>query len=299
MPAQSHTEPLSAYMSDVHRTDLLDRDQEAALARRWCAERDQAVAEELVRRNLRFVVKVAMGYRKYGVPVTDLIQEGNMGLIRAVEKFDPSRGTRLISYAVWWIKAYIQAYIIRSWSLVRVGTTQTQRRLFYKLPRVLSEPRLPGESQDERIERIAEDLNARPKDVVLMMGALTGRDLSLDVPVAETSMVTWGDRVRDERANPEEATAEGEDDAVRRGILLECLGKLSDRQQEIMRLRHLIDEPMTLREVAAAMGISRERVRQLEGQAFRKLKAMMVPRYQRGANQAPAQPRSLRSSRTA
>jgi RNA polymerase sigma-32 factor len=114
MPVASHTEPLSAYMSDVHRTDLLDRDQEAALAARWCAERDQAAAEELVRRNLRFVVKVAMGYRKYGVPVTDLIQEGNLGLMHAVEKFDPSRGTRLISYAVWWIKAYIQAYIIRS-----------------------------------------------------------------------------------------------------------------------------------------------------------------------------------------
>jgi len=287
MPAQSPTEPLSAYMNDVHRTDLLDREQEAALALRWCSERDERAAEELVQRNLRFVVKVAMGYRKYGVPVTDLIQEGNMGLIRAVEKFDPSRGTRLISYAVWWIKAYIQAYIIRSWSLVRVGTTQTQRRLFYKLPRALSAPRVPGESYEKRIERIAEDLNARPKDVILMMGALNGRDLSLDVPIEDSSSVTWGERVRDERANPEQATAEQEDEAVRRAILLECLGKLSERQQEIMRLRHLVDEPMTLRQVGAAMGISRERVRQLEAQAMRKLKGMMVPRYQRGANQAP------------
>jgi len=297
MPSQSHNEPLSAYMSDVHRTDLLDREQEAELARQWCATRDQRAAEELVQRNLRFVVKVAMGFRKYGVPVTDLIQEGNMGLIHAVEKFDPSRGTRLISYAVWWIKAYIQAYIIRSWSLVRVGTTQTQRRLFYKLPKALSQPNVVGESYEARIGRIAEDLNARPKDVYLMMGALKGRDLSLDVPVEESSMVTWGDRVRDERKNPEEATAEGQDEAVRHNILVECVGKLSERQQEIIRLRHLIDEPMTLRQVGTAMSLSRERVRQLEAQALRKLKGMMVPRYQRGANQAPA--RGARPAMTA
>ena len=287
MPVSSHSEPLSAYMSDVHRTDLLDREQEANLARRWCEHKDQSAAEELVQRNLRFVVKVAMGYRKYGVQVTDLIQEGNLGLMHAVEKFDPSRGTRLISYAVWWIKAYIQAYIIRSWSLVRVGTTQTQRRLFYKLPRALSAAKVPGESYEDRIGRIAEDLNARPKDVLLMMGALKGRDLSLDVPIEESSQVTWGDRVQDERPNPEQATAAGEDDAVRKAILGECIGKLSARQQEIMRLRHLIDEPMTLRQVGAAMGLSRERVRQLEGQALLKLKGMMIPRYQRGANQAP------------
>ncbi|MCO4771140.1 MAG: RNA polymerase factor sigma-32 [Deltaproteobacteria bacterium] len=287
MALQSHNEPLSAYMSDVHRTDLLDREQEAELARQWCATRDESAAEELVQRNLRFVVKVAMGYRKYGVPVTDLIQEGNMGLMHAVEKFDPNRGTRLISYAVWWIKAYIQSYIIRSWSLVRVGTTQTQRRLFYKLPRALSAPRVPGESPDARIERIAEELNARPKDVTLMMGALKGRDLSLDVPVEASSNVTWGDRVRDEGMNPEQATAETEDEALRHRLLKECVGKLSARQQEIMRLRHMIDEPMTLRQVGTAMGLSRERVRQLEHQALRKLKGMMVPRYERGANQAP------------
>ena len=291
MALHSHNEPLSAYMSDVHRTSLLDREQEAELARRWCASRDEAAAEELVQRNLRFVVKVAMGYRKYGVPVTDLIQEGNMGLMHAVEKFDPNRGNRLISYAVWWIKAYIQAYIIRSWSLVRVGTTQTQRRLFYKLPKALSEPKVAGESYEARIARIAEELNARPKDVTLMMGALKGRDLSLDVPVEESSAVTWGDRVQDERPDPEQATAEGEDDALRRKILLECIGKLSPRQQEIMRLRHLIEEPMTLRQVGKTMGLSRERVRQLEAQALRKLKGMMVPRYERGANQAPRQER--------
>jgi len=287
MASMTNSEPLSAYMSDVTRTSLLDREQEAELARRWCETRDPRAAEELVQRNLRFVVKVAMGYRKYGVPVTDLIQEGNMGLMHAVEKFDPSRGTRLISYAVWWIKAYIQAYVIRSWSLVRVGTTQTQRRLFYKLPKALSQPRLPGESPDEHIDRIAQELDARRKDVVLMMGALKGRDLSLDVPLEESSAVTWGDRVVDEGMNPEQLTAEAQDDEVRQSLLAECVGRLSERQQEIIRLRHLIDEPMTLRQVGTAIGLSRERVRQLERQALTRLKGMMVPRYERGANQAP------------
>ena len=129
---------VSAYMTDIHRKELLTREEENALAARWVADADEAAAAELIQRNLRFVVKVAMGYRKYGVPLPDLIQEGNMGLIRAVEKFDPERGTRLISYAVWWIKAYIQSHIIQTWSLVRIGTTQAQRRLFYKLPKALA-----------------------------------------------------------------------------------------------------------------------------------------------------------------
>ncbi len=290
-PHTSTIEPLAAYMSDLHRTDLLDRDEENALAQRWQSTRDPAAAAELVSRNLRFVVKVATGYRKYRVALTDLIQEGNMGLMHAVEKFDPSRGTRLISYAVWWIKAYIQAYIIRSWSLVRVGTTQTQRRLFYKLPKALAAPKIPGESYEDRIARIAEEFNARPKDVILMMGALKGRDLSLDVPVEDTSVVTWGDRVKDERPNPEQLTADGEDAHVRNGMLADCIGKLPEREREIVRLRHLVDEPLTLRQVGAAMGLSRERVRQLEAQALRKLKGMLVPRYERanmtGANGAP------------
>lgn len=295
-PHTSQIEPLAAYMSDLHRTDLLTREEENALAHRWQESRDPAAAAELVQRNLRFVVKVATGYRKYRVPLTDLIQEGNMGLMHAVEKFDPSRGTRLISYAVWWIKAYIQAYIIRSWSLVRVGTTQTQRRLFYKLPKALAAAKIPGESYDDRIARIAEELNARPKDVLLMMGALKGRDLSLDVPVEDTSVVTWGDRVQDERPNPEQITVEGQDATFRHSLLAECVGKLSEREREIIRLRHLIDDPMTLRQVGKAVNLSRERVRQLEAQALRKLKGMLTPKYRRAglaaANGAPTMRRA-------
>lgn len=271
--------PVTAYMTDVQRHDLLSREEEKVLAERWKEHRDERAAEELVQRNLRFVVKVAMGYRKYGVPVTDLIQEGNLGLIRAVEKFDPDKGTRLISYAVWWIKAYIQSYIIQSWSLVRVGTTQTQRRLFYKLPRALAEGRRDGEGQESWIARVAEELDARPKDVRLMLGALKGRDLSLDAPLEKGGGVTWGDRVPEPGADPEQATAESQDAAVRKKILDECLQRLSARERDIVTLRHLGAEALTLREVGRRLNLSRERVRQLEAQALRKLRSMMQHRY--------------------
>lgn len=281
MARRSHPDPsFRLYLKDIHRHDLLTREQENELARRWAESDDPEAARELVQRNLRFVVKVAMGYRKYGRPVGDLIQEGNLGLLHAVRKFDPSRGTRLISYAVWWIKAYIQSYVIQSWSLVRVGTTQSQRRLFYKLPRALGEPRRDGESQDARVDRLSRELSAAPRDVVLMMNALQGRDLSLDVPIGgEEGGATFGDRVPDGGPGPESITLEDDDKRVRQGLLEEALSKLPDRERKIIKLRHRVAEPLTLREVGREMGISRERVRQLEAQALRKLKNIMVPRY--------------------
>ncbi len=281
--ARTNQDPsFRSYLSDIHRHDLLTREQENELARRWAEEEDPEAARDLVQRNLRFVVKVAMGYRKYGRPISDLIQEGNLGLLHAVRKFDPSRGTRLISYAVWWIKAYIQAYVIQSWSLVRVGTTQSQRRLFYKLPRALGEEKRVGETREGRVARLAEELSAAPRDVVLMMNALTGRDLSLDVPVGgEEGGVTFGDRVADGGPSPETITIEDDDDRVRRDLLDDAVSKLSEREREIIRLRHRTAEPMTLRQVGRELGISRERVRQLENQALRKLKNIMVPRYDR------------------
>ena len=271
---------IATYMDDIHRNELLTREAENELARRWTEGRDELAAQELVKRNLRFVVKVAMRYRKYGVPLSDLIQEGNLGLIRAVEKFDPERGTRLISYAVWWIKAYIQSHIIQTWSLVRIGTTQAQRRLFYKLPRALAESARDGEGGESRIDRLSDELQARRVDVVLMMNALKGRDLSLDAPLDEEGGgTTFVDRVEDRGPGPELLTAESEDARVRRTLLAEAMSCLSERQQEIIRLRHLGDDSMTLREVGAQMGISRERVRQLEALALRRLKAIMGSRY--------------------
>ena len=275
---------IATYMDDIHRNDLLTREQENELARRWAVDREEAAAQELVKRNLRFVVKVAMRYRKYGVPLSDLIQEGNLGLIRAVEKFDPERGTRLISYAVWWIKAYIQSHIIQTWSLVRIGTTQAQRRLFYKLPRALATTAIDGEGSESRIDRLSEELQARRADVVLMMGALKGRDLSLDAPLDdEGGGTTFVDRVVDRGPGPEVTTAESEDASVRRRLLEEAMACLSERQQDIIRLRHLGEDSMTLREVGQQMGISRERVRQLEALAIRRLRAIMQSRYDSSA----------------
>ena len=274
---------MTQYMGELHRSALLTREQEQELAARWVATRDEAAAEELVRRNLRFVVKVAMGYRKYGVPLSDLIQEGNLGLMRAVEKFDPSRKTRLISYAVWWIKAYMQSHILQTWSLVRIGTTQAQRRLFYKLPRELSAGRLDGESEEEQIERLAETLHAKPREVVMMMNSLRGRDLSLNAPLDEDGGTTFVDRVEDPGVGPEQVTCEQQDAKFQRRLLEDAVARLSDREATIIRLRHQGEDVLTLREVGERLGLSRERVRQLESQALRKLKAIMVPKYRRSA----------------
>jgi len=281
-PSDVQRTSVSAYMTDIGRSELLTREEENELARAWVEDRDEHAAEQLVQRNLRFVIKVAMGYRKYGVPLPDLIQEGNLGLIRAVEKFDPSRGTRLISYAVWWIKAYIQSHIIQTWSLVRIGTTQAQRRLFYKLPKAMAAVGPDGEGSETKIKRLAAELDARPKDIVLMMGALRGRDLSLDVPLdSDGGGTTFGDRVPSADLNPEAATAESEDERVRRELLAQAIGRLPERERDIIRLRHQGDDSMTLREVGRELGLSRERVRQLEAQAIRKLKNIMVPKYDR------------------
>lgn len=271
---------LKTYMTDIRRRDLLTREEEAELARRWQNERDESAASELVARNLRFVVKVANGYRNYGVPMNDLIQEGNIGLIKAVEKFDPDKGTRLISYAVWWIKAYVHGCIVRSWSLVRVGTTQTQRRLFHRLPKALRKPGPAGEGSEARIERLALELNAKPSDIRMMLNVLGQRDLSLDVPVhGEPGGVTFRDRVADGSAGPEENTLERQDAVYRRRLLQEAIERLGNREQTILRLRYQVAEPMTLREVGSFLQLSRERVRQLEAQAIRKVKARVMAKY--------------------
>jgi len=271
----------SSYLHDIGRLDLLTREQEVELACRWQDKRDPAAVEQLVSRNLRFVVKVARGYRRYGMSIADLVQEGNLGLMHAVDKFDPSRGTRLLSYAVWWIKAYMQAHVIRSWSLVRIGTTQAQRRLFHKLPRALAEGARDGEAYDEFILRLATEFNARPRDVKLMIGVVRGRDFSLDAPLREgESQLTFMDRVEDPGPGPELATAEGQDKSLRVRLLCEAMKKIGDRERVIVELRHCGDEPRTLREVGEILGLSRERVRQLENKAMLKLRRLVQSRYE-------------------
>jgi len=271
---------LTSYLRDVGRVDLLTREKEAELAIAWQTNRDPRAAEQLVSANLRFVVKVARGYSRYRMPLADLIQEGNLGLMHAASKFDASRGTRFLSYAVWWIKAYMQAHVIRSWSMVRIGTTQAQRRLFHKLPRALSEGPEEGEAYDDFIARLATRFDVRPRDVKLMAGVVRGRDLSLDTPVRPgESQLSFLDRVEDPCPDPERTTALSQEQSLRSRLLCEALQKIGERERAIIELRHCSDEPRTLREVGEILGLSRERVRQLENKALLKLRRLVRGRY--------------------
>jgi len=264
------------YMKQVNRFDLLSAQEELDLARRYRQQGDLGAAERLVTSNLRFVVKIAWEYRNYGCKLLDLIQEGNIGLMMAVKKFDPERGIRLISYAVWWIRAYIQSFIIRTWSLVKIGTTQAQKKLFFKLNQTREAlKRLTG-GDDSR--EIAAELDVRPEDVDEMALRLHRRDASLDVELVEGDDYTLMDTLADERQNQEELLAEHEEDELRRRAIRQALEQLKPREREIVSDRLLRDDPLTLQELADRYGISRERVRQIEQNALRKLKEHLTCR---------------------
>lgn len=260
--------PIRTYLDQIGRWPLLTPEREIDLARRWNEHRDARAAQELVERNLRFVVKIALKYRRYGLPMADLIQEGNLGLMRAVERFDPARGTRLISYAVFWIKAFIQSHVLHSWSVVRVGTTQSQRRLFYRIPKALA---AEGGTREAKLRALAEELGVDFGLAERMSVSLSGRDLSLDAPMDDDGGTTWGERVEDDGADPEQNVLDAQEDSVRQNALEGALALLSERERAILDRRHRVEEPQTLRQVGAAMGMSRERVRQLEAQALRKV----------------------------
>lgn len=265
---------IRAYMDQVRRVPLLTREQEVELATRHRASQDPGAALRLVDANLRFVVRVALGYRRYGVPLPDLIQEGNLGLIQAVERFDPTRGIRLISYAVWWIRAYIQSAVLRSWSMVRVGTTHTQRRLFYRLPSEAAA--LAGGGGAGGAEELAERLGVPPGEVRDMQRRLAGRDVSLDGPVDDDRGFSPMDRLADGGHDPESEAAEAQDRAARRHRLQDALGSLPARERVIVEQRHLAEEPRTLAQLGEELGLSRERVRQLESAALVKLRRALV-----------------------
>ncbi|TYO98272.1 RNA polymerase RpoH-like sigma 32 subunit [Geothermobacter ehrlichii] len=258
------------YMKQVNRFDLLSPQEELELARRYRHQGDLAAAERLVTSNLRFVVKIAWEYRNYGCKLLDLIQEGNIGLMMAVKKFDPDRGIRLISYAVWWIRAYIQSFIIRTWSLVKIGTTQAQKKLFFKLNQTREALRRLTGGSDSR--EIAAELDVRPEDVDEMELRLHRRDASLDVELVEGDDYTLMDTLADERQDQEELLAAREEEELRRQTIRQAMEKLKPREREIITDRLLRDEPLTLQELADRYGISRERVRQIEQNALKKLK---------------------------
>ncbi len=264
---------LDHYLARIKQFDLLDRDEEYALACRYRRLGDLEAAHRLICSNLRFVVKIANEYRGYGMKMLDLIQEGNIGLMMAVKKFDPERGIRLISYAVWWIRAYIQNYIVKTWSLVKIGTTQAQKKLFFKLKQTQAALlRLTGQ---ENAEEIAQTLDVRNDEVEEMSRRLAARDTSLDVELIEGEDFTLMETLADNSPNQETRLIENEKRHRLAGEVRQAFDRLNAREQKIIRSRIFAESPRTLQELADDFGISRERVRQIEAHALNKLRGFL------------------------
>ena len=261
---------LSHYLAQIKEYPLLSPEEEFSLASRYQETEDVEIAHKLITSNLRFVVKVALEYRGYGIKVLDMIQEGNIGLMVALKKFDPHKGFRFISYAIWWIRAYIQNFIIRSWSLVKVGTTQLQKKLFYKMGKIKGIAH--EEHREEKIEELAQELSVRSSDIEEMQKRFAGRDLSLDAKLDFDQGISFLDILPDLSPDQEELLGESEEDDVLKGEVQQALGNLSERERFIISQRIMADDPMTLQELGDTFQISRERVRQIEGEALRKLK---------------------------
>jgi RNA polymerase sigma-32 factor len=268
---------LSRYLQEIRKFPMLSAEEELELARRWRDAQDERAAHRLVTSHLRLVAKIAMGYRGYGLPVGELISEGNVGMMQAVKRFDPDRGFRLATYAMWWIRAAIQEYILHSWSLVKMGTTAAQKKLFFNLRRLKGQMAAleEGDLQPEQVAKIAHALQVPEQDVVSMNRRLASADHSLNAPVRADSEGEWQDWLVDDQESQEEELAEREDMSNRRQLLNHALKTLNDRERHILIERRLKDEPTTLEELSQQYNISRERVRQIEVRAFEKLQKSM------------------------
>jgi RNA polymerase sigma-32 factor len=269
---------LSRYLTEIRKFPMLPKDEEFMLAKRWAEHGDTEAAHKMVTSHLRLVAKIAMGYRGYGLPIGEVISEGNVGLMQAVKKFDPDRGFRLATYAMWWIRASIQEYILRSWSLVKMGTTAAQKKLFFNLRKAKSEISAleEGDLRPEQVSHIATRLGVTNEDVISMNRRLAGPDASLNAPLRSDSESEWQDWLADDVAVSQETqVAEDEERTLRMGLLQEAMQELTDRERHILTQRRLQDDPTTLEELAAQYGVSRERVRQIEVRAFEKLQKAM------------------------
>jgi RNA polymerase sigma-32 factor len=264
---------LSHFLQEIRKFPLLTSDQEHMLAKRWREHGDWEAAHKLVTSHLRLVAKIAMGYRGYGLPLSDLISEGNVGMVQAVKRFDPDRGFRLATYAIWWIRAAIQEYVLRSWSLVKMGTTAAQKKLFFGLRKIKGRLNAieDGDLPTETVETISRELAVRKTDVVEMNRRLGSDDCSLDARVNGDGEAVWLDRLADERANPEADVGAVEELRVRHDLLQRAIANLRDRERHILTERRLSDPPKTLAELGQIYGVSRERVRQIEVRAFQKV----------------------------
>jgi len=265
---------LETYLVQINQFPLLTPEQEFDLAVRYQKHNDISAAHQLITSNLRFVVKVALEYKSYGVKLLDLIQEGNIGLMMAVKKFDPYKGNRFISYAIWWIRAYMQNFIIKTWSLVKIGTTQAQKKLFYKIGKVRKELESDPENE-KRYERLAKDLDVPKEDLMEMEQRMASRDLSLDAPFDEGKELTHLDLLQEESPSQEETLALEQEKEIREREVQKALKRLSEKEVFIIKNRIMSDEPLTLQEIGSHLKLSRERVRQIESEALKKLKKEM------------------------
>jgi RNA polymerase sigma-32 factor len=277
LPAPSVDAGLSKYLAEIRKFPLLQPEEEVAYARRWREHRDSEAAYHLVTSHLRLVAKIAMRYRGYGLPIAEIVSEGNIGLMQAVKRFDPDRGVRLATYAMWWIRATIQEYILRSWSLVKIAASASQKKLFFKLRRAKSaiSALQDGDLRPDQVSLIAERLEVAEREVVEMNRRLHG-DVSLNAPVSDEQdagqMLDW---LADPSDNQEAKMAEQQEATLRLRLLHDAIGALNPREHRIFAARRLTDEPATLEELAAEYGVSRERIRQIEERAFQKVKAAM------------------------
>jgi len=269
---------LSIYLAQIKKFPMLDAEEEYMLAKSWKERGNLKAAHKLVTSHLRLVAKIAMGYRGYGLPVNELISEGNIGLMQAVKKFDPERGFRLATYAMWWIKAAIQEYVLRSWSLVKMGTTTAQKKLFFNLKKLKNQiaPNQEGDLRDEQVNEISKRLNVGSYEVVNMNRRLMGREKSLNDPIKAGETDEWQDWLVDDSLDQELIVSQKQEFDDKKELLYEAMNILNSREKEILEARRLAENPKTLEELSQKYKISRERIRQIETKAFEKLQKNMI-----------------------
>jgi RNA polymerase sigma-32 factor len=281
---------LQRYLQEIRQFPMLAPEEEYMLGKRWREHGDTAAAHKLITSHLRLVAKIAMGYRGYGLPISEVISEGNIGLMQAVKKFEPDRGFRLATYAMWWIKASIQEFVLRSWSLVKMGTTANQKKLFFNLRKIKGQIQAleEGDLKPEHVKYIAKRLGVQEEEVVSMNRRLGG-DTSLNAPLKSDAESEWQDWLVDDSANQEDVLLRNEEDDLRNGYLKEALGKLTDRERRVIEARKLKDDPATLEDLSQEFGVSRERIRQIEVRAFEKLQKAV----RQAASRTRASPRRV------
>lgn len=284
LPTLSGDDGLRQYLRDIQKFPMLDADEEYRLAKRWAEDGDYQAAQTLVTSHLRLVAKMASGYRGYGLPMSDMIAEGNIGLMQAVKKFDPDKGFRLSTYAMWWIKASIQDFILRSWSLVKMGTSAAQKKLFFNLRKIRKRLHHVDSNKTltpDEIRDIAGELSVSEQDVIDMDMRMGAHDQHMNAPItSDGDSAEWGDLLADTRDSQEQLLGEYQEYTEKHQLMIQAMAELNEREQDIIRQRRLLEEPVTLEDLAVSYGISRERVRQIEARALEKMTQYVLEHQQ-------------------